>query len=113
MRRFAVRLLFWLVALPLAVIAAAFAVANRAPVAISLDPVPFVLELPLYAVAFGGLIAGLTIGLIALWPALVRWRSAARSRGEDIARLRTELVRLNQARAGAKTTALMPSGGEP
>jgi len=107
-RRVAVRIVFWLAAVPLAIVAAAFAIANRAPVSISLDPAPFVLELPLYAVAFGGLVAGLLVGLVALWPGLIRWRAAARRRAADIAALRSELVRLNRERAdrAGKGTAL-------
>ncbi len=117
MRRVAVRIVFWLAALPLAIVAAAFAIANRAPVAISLDPAPFVLELPLYAVAFGGLVGGLLLGMVALWPGLIRWRAAARRRALDIAALRAELVRLNRERADrtGKGTALaiLGPGGAP
>lgn len=97
-RRTLVRILFWLALAPAAIIAGAFAIANRVAVEISLDPLPYAIALPLYAVAFLGLGVGLAVGLVATWPSLVRWRAAARGRARAIATLEGEVARLNRER---------------
>lgn len=111
------RFLFWLIAVPLALAAAAFAIANRATVEVSLDPAPYVLEAPLYAVALGGLVLGALAALAVTWPALVRWRSAARQRTRAIAVLEDEVARLNRERAAKQgpgtAVATVPAGGPP
>ncbi len=44
-----------------------FAVANRQGVAVSLDPLPFAIELPLYLLVFATFITGLLLGAFAQW----------------------------------------------
>ncbi|MBP7670527.1 MAG: LapA family protein [Ferrovibrio sp.] len=44
-----------------------FAVANRQGVAVSLDPLPFAVELPLYLLVFITFIIGLLLGAFAHW----------------------------------------------
>ncbi len=107
------RLLFWLVALPVALVAAAFAIANRGRVAVSLDPLPYAVDAPLYAVALAGFGAGLALGLAVTWPRLVRWRAAARGRARKIQALEDELARLNRERAERSQagTAMVPAPG--
>lgn len=46
---------------------AVFAVANRAPVAVSLDPLPYAVELPLYLLVFVSFLIGLCLGGLLLW----------------------------------------------
>lgn len=46
---------------------AVFAVANRAPVAVSLDPLPYAVELPLYLLVFVSFLIGLGLGGLLLW----------------------------------------------
>jgi lipopolysaccharide assembly protein A len=50
-----------------------FAVANKKAVSVSIDPLPFEIELPLYllvfAVFFGGLVVGVVIGRLNAWSA--------------------------------------------
>lgn len=57
-----------------------FAVANKKAVTVSIDPLPFEIELPLYllvfAVFFGGLVIGVVIGRLNAW-------SAARQRADS------------------------------
>jgi uncharacterized integral membrane protein len=72
------RLLGWIVLAPLALMAVAFAVANRAPVVVSLDPLPLRLDLPLYLVVFLALAVGLILGGILVRISL--WRRAASRR---------------------------------
>ena len=65
-------------AIPFGFVVIAFAIANRAPVEVSLDPLPFVFEVPLYLVAMGGMAAGFALGAAAAWLAghdvRRRWR---------------------------------------
>lgn len=56
-----------IVGLIIALAAIAFAVANRAPVTIELWPLPYTYEVPIFAMAFTGLGAGVLIGMIAAW----------------------------------------------
>ncbi len=54
-------------AIPFGFVVIAFAIANRGPVAVSLDPLPFTFETPLYLVAMGGLAVGFALGAVAAW----------------------------------------------
>jgi hypothetical protein len=83
------------VLLPLAVILVAFAVANRQFVSLSLDPFgsgdsALSLSLPLFALAFALLIAGIIIGGIGAWFGQRKWRRQARWLGAENRRLREE-----------------------
>ncbi len=76
-------------------IVAAFAVANRNPVPVIVDPfidrdaaVSF--DVPLYILLFGALFAGLFIGAAAAWMGQGRWRKAARTRSKEAARWKRE-----------------------
>jgi hypothetical protein len=89
------RFLWWLVALPIGIVAVALAVANRRPVALALDPLaadPFAtaaaiqpIVLPGYLIVLGSLAVGVLIGGIAMWLSegrnrrdLRHWRAEAR-----------------------------------
>ena len=61
------RILAWAIAGAVAVIVIAFAVANRGPVTISVAPLPYKLDIPMWALAVGALVVGFLTG------ALVRW----------------------------------------
>lgn len=93
--------LFWLViaALVTAVVAC-FAVANRAPVEVSLWPLPIVHALPFYLVVLGTLVAGVLLGGIATWLAGFRARArAARDRRQRVELEARERLRRQQAEA--------------
>lgn len=79
------RLLTVLVFIPLAIVLIALAVANRAPVAFTLDPFNpgnpgLTVSLPLFVLLFAALAAGLVIGSLATWLRQGRYRKAARQR---------------------------------
>lgn len=61
------RVLSWLIGLPLAAVVVAFAVANRAPVVVVPWPLPFEIEMPVYLLALGALALGLLIGMVWGW----------------------------------------------
>jgi putative membrane protein len=44
-----------------------FAVANRQSVAVSLDPLPFAIDLPLYLLVFAIFLLGLVLGALGQW----------------------------------------------
>ena len=61
------RVLAWAIAALVALVVIAFAVANRGPVTISVEPLPYRLDIPVWALAVGALVVGFLGG------ALVRW----------------------------------------
>ena len=81
-----------LVAAPLTVLGVVFAVANRQPVRLSLNPfdpsaAPGV-EIPLFAALFLAVLLGMAIAGFAVWSAQARWRRRARSEHREAVRLR-------------------------
>jgi hypothetical protein len=93
MRRPLANLVSWLLLAPLAVLMIAFAVANRGAVEIRLDPLPFTIEAPLFALAYLCVFLGLLCGGLAAWLAGRRWRRLARARGRELARVAAERER--------------------
>ncbi len=73
-----------------------FAVSNRAPVELKLEPLPYVLDLPLYALLLGTLVLGFLLGAVAAFFASQRTRRRARRAEAEAARLEAAL---RQARA--------------
>jgi hypothetical protein len=95
MRRF----LFFVILLPLGLIAVALSVANRETVTLSLDPMGLLgrgwaVSLPMFVLLFGTLAVGVIIGGVAAWLGQSKWRYAARLERANIARLRHEVERL-------------------
>ena len=76
------------------------ALANRAPVAVKALPPDLAalvgfdwqIELPLFAVIFGGIIAGLLIGFVWEWFREMKHRSTASAKSREVARLERELA---------------------
>jgi uncharacterized integral membrane protein len=96
-----------LVLVPLALIAVAFAVANRQGVTVSFDPfasdVPaFALSGPLFVVIIVVVVTGVVIGGIATWFTQGRHRRAARTARREAQELQAEVTRL-KAELQAKT----------
>jgi NhaP-type Na+/H+ or K+/H+ antiporter len=106
------RVLSWIIGLPVAAVLVAFAVANRHTVVVSLDPLsradPWAsLMVPLWAVLFFGILCGLVVGWIGAWLKQAKWRRAARQAKSDLAASRSEAARLRQER----TQGLVGHGG--
>jgi uncharacterized integral membrane protein len=73
-----IRLLLGLIAL---IVIMSFAIANRAPVEVSLAPLPITVELPLYGVFLLGMVLGALLGGIGVWiSSLRKGREARRMR---------------------------------
>jgi uncharacterized integral membrane protein len=91
--------------IPLAIVIVAFAVANRQIVTVSLDPFSSEhpatsLNLPLFVLVIGLLIAGVVIGGAASWLRHGHLRRTARRFERDIRELRSELASLRQTPSG-------------
>lgn len=92
----------WLfLVLPAGVVLVAFAVANRHPVRLVLDPFSpqdpvLSLEAPFFLFLLGAVMLGLLLGGAATWLTQGRWRQAARRRSQEAAELRRETDRLSR-----------------
>lgn len=62
-----IRLISWIVMLPLIVAVIIFTVSNRGRVEIDLWPLPFVYDLPVFAVGLGGVLVGFLFGAVIAW----------------------------------------------
>ncbi len=85
------RILFWIFVLLVAAALALFAVSNRTGVVLSLWPLPFLVEAPLYLIALGGALLGFLAGELAAWIAASRRRRELRRQRRQIAALEAEL----------------------
>ena len=90
-----------LIVIPAALLVVLFAVANRAPVRVSLDPFAgdpplFAASLPLFVLLLLVLIAGVMIGGIAAWMRQSRWRRRARRLSAELKRARAETETLRR-----------------
>jgi uncharacterized integral membrane protein len=100
---------------PLAFVIIAFAVANRQPVTVSLDPFSSEhpassLSLPLFVLVIGLVIVGVLIGGAASWLRHGNLRRTKRRFERDIHELRRELASLRHAPSGG---ASVPEAGKP
>jgi uncharacterized integral membrane protein len=92
------RFLLIVVFVPLAVILIALAVANRDPVAFTLDPFnsgnpALTLRLPLFIFLFLAVAIGMIVGSMATWIRQGRYRKLARQRGAEAENLRQAISR--------------------
>jgi putative membrane protein len=84
----------------------AFAVSNRASVALGLWPLPFIAEIPLYLLAFASLLLGFVIGELHAWIGRHRLKRELRRRAREIEALRRELT-ATQARLEGEAPGLV------
>ncbi|MER8608473.1 DUF1049 domain-containing protein [Mesorhizobium sp. M1233] len=99
------RFLLIVVFVPLAVILIALAVANREPVAFTLDPFnpgnpALTLTMPLFIFLFRALAIGMIVGSLATWTKQGRYRKLARPRGAEAENLRQAVSRAPTASQG-------------
>nr|WP_205789923.1 LapA family protein [Microvirga makkahensis] len=100
--------------MPIAILVVLLAVANRAPVTLSLDPFSqeapeFATQLPLFAVIFAAVMVGVVIGGTASWLAQGRNRKSRRQLRRETRQLRHETERLRSQNAAAGLPATLPS----
>ena len=99
------KFLLWLLLLPLTVVFVAFAIANRDPVTLSLDPTPLSIEAPLYGLVFAGIFAGLLAGGLIAWIRAGRWRRQLREEQRTVRRLESELRKTESLAPGPEREA--------
>ncbi len=83
------------------------ALANRAPVTLRLLPddvgaflgLGGAVEMPLFLVIFGGIVAGLLIGFVWEWFREAKYRSNSSSKSREVSRLERELAVLRDTKA--------------
>jgi uncharacterized integral membrane protein len=86
-----VKLVHWLVTLPLALIIVLFAVSNRDGVVVTFWPIPLAIEAPLYLVVLLALAVGFLVGELVAWINGRHHRRHARRRARRIEELEREL----------------------
>jgi uncharacterized integral membrane protein len=91
------RLLFWLIAAPVVIGAASFAVSNRHTVEISIWPFPASWDAPLYIIALGMLGVGFVLGATITWLSAMGARIRAGNAARRIAALEKEVAALAPA----------------
>ncbi len=104
------KLLRWLFLLPLGIVLVLLAVANRAPVTLSLDPFSreapaFAFTLPLFVVLFAAVVIGVVIGGVAAGIGRMRWRYRARKAEREAEKLSAENDAFFQASAARQRDA--------
>ena len=109
-----IRFLKALILLPVAVLVVLLAVANRAPVTLSLDPFSqdapeFATQLPLFAVIFAAVAVGVLIGGVATWLAQGKNRRERRQYRREATQLRSESERLRGRPATTLPATLPPT----
>jgi len=86
-----------LILAPLAVLVVLLALANRAPVALSLDPMggnAWTVTVPLFVAVIGALMGGILIGGVATWIGQGKHRRAARESAREAKAAQAEAERL-------------------
>ena len=104
------KLLMLLIAIPVGIVVVTLAVANRAPVTLAvppqLDDGPLLsASIPLYALIFATLFAGMILGSIATWFQQGRHRKAARSHKAEATKAGAEMERQKEKVAEATDAA--------
>lgn len=84
------KVLFWIIALPVVAIAMAFAVSNHESVTIDLWPAPYRLDIPLYIAVTGALFVGFIVGMTWGWVGNLRARRRARGEAKRADKLALE-----------------------
>ena len=85
------RILFWIVILPLVAVVVVFALFNRDPITLDFWPYPLLLQVPVYLTVLGAVFVGFLLGSAVTWVSQGRWRKRARDRARRIAHLEREI----------------------
>jgi uncharacterized integral membrane protein len=89
-----VRLLSWIITIPVALVAISFAVSNMQTVTLSLWPITLQLTAPLYLVGLLMLLVGFLAGGVVVWFSQHRHRAARRRENRRATELQAEVTAL-------------------
>lgn len=104
------KFLFWLLALPLALVILVFAVVNRQTVGIDVWPLPWQMQIPAYFLVLGPLALGVLIGGVMAWLS----GTSVRRRARDEARRANQLdYELSQVKAMLASRPVAPPEPSP
>lgn len=95
------KVLSWLIGLPIAILAIVFAVSNRGAVLVDLWPLPWEAMVPLYLLVLGALGIGLLLGALVAWISAGSARTRARREHRRANRLEGELETVRQGEVEA------------
>lgn len=90
------KLIYWLIAGPLMILAALFAVSNRGSAELGLWPLPFTIQAPIYLIALCGLAVGFLAGGTVAWFGGARARARARAAERAVRRREVEIEELRR-----------------
>jgi len=94
-----VKIISWSFIAILAIIIVTLSISNKGPVAFSLFPLPFEIEVPLFTLILGGGFIGILLGSIRTWISDGKTRQENRENKQEVLRLKGELARLEKERA--------------
>jgi uncharacterized membrane protein YciS (DUF1049 family) len=102
------KILAIVILVPVAIIAVALSVANRHPVALSLDPFnsvdpAVVISMPLFVLIFAAIAVGVVLGGIGTWLGQGRWRRQARHLRHEVRDVKRENTQYRAATSPATT----------
>lgn len=95
------RLLTWIIMVPVALAVISFAVNNRDAVGIDLWPAPFMLEVPVFAIVLVSVVLGMMIGAVIAWFGGGKSRGRARANARRAASAEREAAVLRERATGA------------
>lgn len=101
----------WIIFIAIALIICALSIANRHDAMFSLDPLPFVFDLPLFILLLAAGFLGLVIGSYATWRRGSKTRSENRQNRRENVDLKGQNNKLNQELAEAKDSSQNASAG--
>ncbi len=107
------RQLGWFVGGIVTVLAVVFAIHNYDQQTVNLWPLPYKIELPLYALVLFAVALGFVIGSFLTWVSESRWRRLARKRGRQLSQLEKQVGALQPAAENAKAPAALPATTTP
>jgi uncharacterized integral membrane protein len=99
------RIIFWIIALPVVAIAMAFAVSNHESVTIDLWPAAYRLDVPIYIAVTGALFLGFLVGVTWGWLGSLRARNRARGETKRANKLALENEELRHKLTHAENAA--------
>ena len=102
------KVISWIIGLPIAVLAIIFAVSNRGGVLVDLWPLPWEVTLPLYLLVLGALGIGLLAGAVIAWMSAGTTRARARREHRRANRLEVELDEARHAELSAPEAKALP-----